>query len=151
MASSVPFSEPGACKRPQGVKSVSLTWVKHARSGDQLVYCGMSGRELEKALLERKKKYGLINRLASHASGRLSGDQFCVYVANRLVIPTLLQDDLSRFASGELRLDFLTKKYIHDHLDYQYLVVNSSKQAYETEERARDGQIFSQKPLLNPT
>ena len=54
----------------------------------QLVYCGMSGREIEKYKYSNsKKKYGLINRLNSHASGRLSGDQFCVYVANRIVIP----------------------------------------------------------------
>ena len=58
----------------------------------QLLYCGMSGRELESAIASGKKKYGLINRLNSHASGRLSGDQFCVYVANRLVIPCLTQE-----------------------------------------------------------
>ena len=56
----------------------------------QLIYCGMSGREIEKYKYSNsKKKYGLINRLNSHESGRLSGDQFCVYVANRIVIPSL--------------------------------------------------------------
>ena len=56
----------------------------------QLIYCGMSGREIEKYKYSNsKKKYELINRLNSHASGRLSGDQFCVYVANRIVIPSI--------------------------------------------------------------
>ena len=49
---------------------------------DLLVYCGMSGRGIEKAVADDKKKYGLVTRLNSHASGRLSGDQFCVYVAD---------------------------------------------------------------------
>lgn len=117
---------------------------------EQLFYCGMSGRGIEKALIAGKKKYGLVTRLKSHASGRLSGDQFCVYVANRLVIPGLSQNELPKFASGELKLDTLTKKYIRDHLEYQYVIVASSKEAYQLEKQARSGKIFSMKPLLNP-
>ena len=116
----------------------------------QLFYCGMSGREIEKAIASGKKKYGLVTRLNSHASGRLSGDQFCVYVANRLVIPSLAHDDLPKFASGELKLDLLTKAFIHEHLDYQYILVDSSANAYAVEDKARRGEIFGQKPLLNP-
>ena len=89
--------------------------------GDELIYCGMSGRKIEKAVKNNKKKYGLITRLNSHASGRLSGNQFCVYVANRLVIPTLTTDDLSKFSTGEYKLDY----------------------------RARSGVLFNQNPLLN--
>ncbi len=117
---------------------------------EELVYCGMSGRGIEQALSNGKKKYGLITRLHSHASGRLSGDQFCVYVANRLVIPSLTPDDLPKFANGELKLDSLTKRYIHDYLDYQYVIVDSSKEAYDIEEKARRGDVFGVKPLLNP-
>jgi hypothetical protein len=40
------------------------------------------------------------NRLASHASGRRSGDQFCVYVADRLVMPELTSDGLEAIAAG---------------------------------------------------
>jgi hypothetical protein len=115
-----------------------------------LVYCGMSGREFEKAQSAQRKKFGLITRLTSHASGRLSGDQFCVYVANRLVIPSLQAEHLSKFASGELTLDRLTKAYIHNRFDYQFLIADSSKQAYELEMKARQGLIFGSKPLLNP-
>lgn len=120
-------------------------------NGNKLFYCGMSGRQIEKAVSHGKKKYGLITRLSSHASGRLSGDQFCVYVANRLVIPTLKISDLQKFKTGELKLDDLTKAFIHDHLDYQYVLVNSSAEAYAVEERARRGDVFGQKPLLNPS
>ena len=115
---------------------------------DELFYCGMSGREIEKN--QHKKKYGLVTRLDSHAIGRLSGDQFCVYVANRLVIPTLKQSDLPLFANGQLKLDTLTKRYIHEHLEYQYVLVDSSAEAYSIETEARSGKLFGQKPMLNP-
>ena len=117
-------------------------------NGDSLFYCGMSGRQIEKHKSERK--FGLITRLNSHASGRLSGDQFCVYVANRLVLPTLKPEDLPLFGSGELKLDSLTKQYIHDHLEYQFVLVDSSAEAYAAEIGARNGSLFGQKPLLNP-
>ena len=110
----------------------------------------MSGRSIESTIKSGKKKYGLVTRLNSHASGRLSGDQFCVYVANRLVIPNLSLSDLPKFKTGELKLDSLTKEYIHKHLEYQYIIVNSSKEAYLIEEQARRGKVFNEKPLLNP-
>ena len=117
---------------------------------DQLFYCGMSGRGIEAAIDSGRKRYGLVTRLHSHASGKLSGDQFCVYVANRLVLPNLDASILPQFADGELKLDQLTRNYIHDHLDYQYVLVDSSKEAYTVEDQARRGQIFGSKPLLNP-
>lgn len=116
-------------------------------NGAELFYCGMSGREMEKN--RHKKKYGMVTRLQSHSTGRLSGDQFCVYVANRLVIPSLKQNDLTLFASGELKLDTLTKRYIHHYLEYQYLLVDSSAEAYSIEIKARNGELFGQKPTLN--
>ena len=115
---------------------------------DELLYCGMSGRQIENHKSDRK--FGLITRLNSHASGRLSGDQFCVYVANRLVIPSLRAYDLPKFASGELKLDTMTKRYIHEHLDYQYILVDSSSEAYTAEVNARNGSLLGKKPLLNP-
>ena len=117
-------------------------------NGDELFYCGMSGHEIEKN--QHKKKYGLVTSLNRHAIGRLSGDQFCVCVANRLVIPTLTQGDLPLFANGQLKLDTLTKQYIHEHLEYQYVLVDSSAEAYSVETEARSGKLFGQKPMLNP-
>lgn len=115
---------------------------------NQLIYCGMSGRQIEKN--RHKKKFGLVTRLASHASGRLSGDQFCVYVANRLVIPSLKPSEMECFASGELTLDVLTKQVIHDKLTYQFALLDTSEAAYRLESELRSGKVFSQKPLLNP-
>lgn len=95
-------------------------------------------------------KFGLVTRLASHASGRLSGDQFCVYVANRLVIPSLQQEQLALFGTGELNLDGLTRKYINERLEYQFACVESSAEAYALERTCRDGSRFGVKPTLNP-
>ena len=117
----------------------------------QLIYCGMSGREIEKYKYSNsKKKYGLINRLNSHASGRLSGDQFCVYVANRIVIPSLEPELLEQFRDGTMNLDRLTKRYVHDRLEYQYALVESSAEASAAENLCRNGTVFGVKPYLNP-
>lgn len=117
----------------------------------QLIYCGMSGREIEKYKYSNsKKKYGLINRLNSHASGRLSGDQFCVYVANRIVIPSLEPELLEQFRDGTMNLDRLTKRYVHDRLEYQYALVESSAEAFAAENLFRNGTVFGVKPYLNP-
>jgi len=118
--------------------------------GEELLYAGMSGREIEKAVKDGKKKYGLITRLASHASGRLSGDQFCVYVANRIVIPELKQSQLNKFRDGTVTLDQMTKKFIRTKLEYQYLLLDRSQDAYDLENHCRKGAIFGRKPLLNP-
>ncbi|MDH5933774.1 hypothetical protein [Vibrio splendidus] len=116
--------------------------------GEQLIYCGMSGRQIEKN--SHKPKFGLITRIQSHASGRLSVDQFFGYIANCLVIPSLKPSEPPRFASGDLKLDSLTKEYIHQHLEFQYVVVDTSEGAYKQEDKARSGEILGQLPLLNP-
>lgn len=119
--------------------------------GESLVYFGMSGREIERVRHEgNRKEFGLITRLRSHWSGRLSGDQFCVYVANRLVIPSLRSEHLLEFAKGKLTLDALTRVYIHKHFEYQYLVTDSSAEAYLIEAAAKRGEVFGTAPLLNP-
>jgi hypothetical protein len=73
-------------KRAAGVYTV---W-----DGDRLLYVGMSGRAMAAEDLEvspngRVVAKGLWTRLNAHASGRRSGDQFCVYVCDRFVVPTL--------------------------------------------------------------
>ena len=117
---------------------------------NELIYCGMSGREIDSKGKTAPKKYGLVTRLNSHASGRLSGDQFCVYVANRFVIPSLKAEELPLFASGSLTLDSRTKTFILKHLDYAYALVETSAAAYELERAARRGDVFGTQPYLNP-
>jgi hypothetical protein len=116
----------------------------------ELIYCGMSGREFDSKSKAAPKKYGLVTRLNSHASGRLSGDQFCVYVANRFVIPSLTPEELPLFATSALTLDVRTKAFIHEHFDYAYALVETSADAYELERAARRGDVFGVQPYLNP-
>lgn len=80
----------------------------------------------------------------------MSGDQFCVYIANRRVIPALTADQLERFRHGELNLDALSRNHIREHLDYQYVVVDTSKAAYDLVRMCRRGKVFGVKPILNP-
>lgn len=129
---------------PDVAAGVYAVW----RDDDELVYVGMSGRSLESYTGTRR--YGLWTRLSAHTAGRLSGDQFCVYVANRYVIPLLTTEQLPLFATGELRLDSLTKQYIRDHLSYSFVVVDSSAKAHELERKSRRGEGLETKPTLNP-
>ena len=127
---------------PLVAAGVYLIW-----DGEDLIYVGMSGREIEKTL--NKRRYGLYNRLQAHASGRLSGDQFCVYVANRIVIPDLTQQQLAQFRDGDVNLDMLTKKYVQ-RLDNQFCVVDSSKEAFSLEDACKWGEFNGKMPLLDP-
>jgi len=89
--------ESGPCHRfsdwpnpsvPKVAAGVYTVWER-----GRLVYVGMSGRALTAEGINApdgpSKTKGLWTRLNSHASGRRSGDQFCVYVCDRFVIPHL--------------------------------------------------------------
>lgn len=86
--------EKGSCHRfsdwpnpsvPKVAAGVYTIW-----ENGRLVYVGMSGRGLAAEDIaapdEPAKAKGLWTRLDSHASGRRSGDQFCVYVCDRFVV-----------------------------------------------------------------
>lgn len=56
--------------------------------------------------------------------------QFCVYVANGIVISSLDPDMLEQFRDGTMNLDRLTKQYVRDRLDYQYAAEENSAEAF---------------------
>ena len=123
--------------------------------GERLVYAGMAGRSLtEEAILEHRndptRVTGLRSRLASHASGRRSGDQFCVYVADRFVLPRLDPEEIQGIAEGATSLDKLVREYIHDRFGYRFVEAANGAEARELERAARQGQLNAGKPLLNP-
>jgi hypothetical protein len=78
--------------------------------GDQFVYVGMSGRGAQREDFvasshgTARQAKGLWTRLNSHASGRRSGDQFNVYVCDRLIVPVLTPDSRIRSAPASSRL-----------------------------------------------
>ncbi len=96
------------------------------------------------------KAKGLRDRLDSHASGRRSGDQFCIYLCDRLVVPSLTRNQLQSSGDGTLLLDALTKRFVHDYLTYAYTVTDDGAEALQFErEIQRDG-LDGELPRLNP-
>ena len=77
---------------------------------EKFIYIGISG--LQKPLEKREP----LSRMVAHASGKRSGDQFCIYIHDFFVIPELIQTGTYKPSRGEL--DKLTKSYIHDNLYY---------------------------------
>ena len=123
--------------------------------GERLVYSGMAGRSLtEESILEHRddptRVTGLRSRLASHASGRRSGDQFCVYVADRFVLPRLEPKQIQGIAAGATPLDTLVREYIHDRFGYRFIEAANGTEARELERAVREGQLSAGKPFLNP-
>lgn len=116
----VPFENWHPSLVPPVAAGVYAIW-----ESDKPIYCGMSGRSFDPAIAATKARHGLVTRLNSHASGRLSGDQFCVYVANRLVIPKLNSSQLASFETGQLTLDQLTKQYIRERLSFQFTTTST--------------------------
>lgn len=112
------------------------------------IYVGMSGRSFTGGA-GGNGKAGPWGRLNSHASGRRSGDQFCVYVADRLVLPTL-HNRITDIANGTLSLDNATRDYIRANLGFRWVYMESGKAAFELERRLQRGEATCGKPLLNP-
>jgi predicted GIY-YIG superfamily endonuclease len=90
---------------PKGKPGVYLIYHE-----DRWIYIGMSFKNLQ-------------SRLRQHASGRRSGDQFCVYVGDRLVMSKLSIDQMKGVFSGEYSLDDAIKECVRSQLSYRYLVV----------------------------
>jgi hypothetical protein len=77
--------------------------------------------------------------LNSHWSGRRSGDQFCVYVCDRFVVPHLSDQQQAQIGDGVLSLDTLTRERIHDHFEYRYVTVVNGKDAFALERELQRG------------
>jgi hypothetical protein len=133
---------------PNPVVPRAATGVYAIWDAQTLVYCGRAGTG--KTSKSPKGKSGLFARLSAHASGRLSGDQFCVYIANRFIVPALTPGMLPKFATEKLKLDSLAKDYIRARLEFQFAVVGTKAEAMDLEQDCRRGVTFGQKPFLNP-
>jgi len=88
--------------------------------------------------------------LASHASGRRSGDQFCISVFDRLVLPTLSLQQIQDAARGQLSLDGLTRQLIRQSLCYRFTLVGDAVAARAVEREIQREGLASRPPLLNP-
>jgi hypothetical protein len=116
----------------------------------RFIYVGMSGRSITAETSRPNTPHGIYTRLHSHASGRRSGDQFCVYVADRLVLPKLSQEDIAAIASGRHQMDAFVRLYIHENLSYRFVILPDGAAAREAEAAIKRGEWGHGKPLLNP-
>jgi hypothetical protein len=111
---------------------------------DRFIYIGMAGRSGASV-----NGTGPFGRLASHASGRRSGDQFCIYICDRLVLPTL-HNRFPEIAAGQLSLDKLTREFIRAELGFRFIAVASGSIALAVEREIQRGALRCGKPFLNP-
>jgi hypothetical protein len=117
--------------------------------GAEFIYVGIAGRGLD-LTIEHKRMRGIRDRIGSHWYGRRSGDQFGVYVCDRLVLPELTREQINQVGAGDLSLDALTRVYIHKHLSYRFVVSSSFAEALAIENMFAAGETAVSKPLLNP-
>jgi predicted GIY-YIG superfamily endonuclease len=80
----------------------------------------------------------LHGRLDQHARGKRSGDQFCVYVGDRLVMPKLGIDQMKGVFSGEYSLDDAINEFVRSQLSYRYLLVSDDPTARALEKYGLD-------------
>ena len=89
---------------PKGKPGVYLIYL-----GNDLKYVGMASANL----------YGRLNQ---HARGRRSGDQFCVYVSDRLVMKNLTAEQINGISEGTYSLDHQIRDFIRTELSYRYVL-----------------------------
>jgi hypothetical protein len=107
-----------------------------------LVYAGIAGRN--------PAGKGLASRLRSHASGRRSGDQFCVYVADHYVLPELSREQIEAIRDSRLSVDFLVREKIHGAFGFRFVVVDDYAIAIQLENAIKGGRLRVGRPRLNP-
>jgi hypothetical protein len=107
-----------------------------------LVYVGIAGRNPEGT--------GLASRLRSHASGRRSGDQFCVYVADHYVLPDLTRLQIEGIRDSEISMDGLVRACIDERFAFRFISVDGYSAAMAIETEIKNGAL-GKPPKLNPT
>ena len=136
---------------PRYAAGVYTVWDEEER----FIYVGMAGRGADASTIIRWSKEGLPpkglwQRLNAHASGRRSGDQFCIYVADRLVLPRLTPAQLIGISEGTERFDSLVRRYIREHLGFRFRRTEDGAGALESERKIRVGALRAGAPSLNP-
>jgi hypothetical protein len=108
-----------------------------------LVYTGVAGRNPTGA--------GLASRLRSHASGKRSGDQFCVYVADHYVLPELTREQIEAIRDSTLSMDALVREKVHADFGFRFVVVEDYRTALRIEGMVKGGCLCAGPPRLNPS
>jgi len=136
---SISFSENPRHHIPDKGSIIYSIWDKN----QQFIYIGISG--LQKSLKRRSP----LSRMISHASGRRSGDQFCIYVHDFYVVPELI--NRGDYTPSNGFLDKLTKDFIHKNLSYRFVSIeteNSDTIVRNLENQIKSG-VLEFSPTLN--
>ena len=137
----ISFSEDPRKHIPNKGSIIYSVWDKD----EKFIYIGISG--LQKSLEKRSP----LSRMISHASGRRSGDQFCIYIHDFYVIPKLIAKGEYSLSVGVL--DKLTKEFIQTNLSYRFAGFETDKSdeiVRSLENQIKSG-AFGFSPLLNGT
>ena len=137
----ISFSEDPRRYVPDRGSIIYSVWDKD----EKFIYIGISG--LQKSLEKRSP----LSRMISHASGRRSGDQFCIYIHDFYVIPKLIEK--GEYSPSIGVLDKLTKDFIQSNLSYRFVgfqTDDSDEIVRRLENQIKSG-AFGFSPLLNGT
>lgn len=132
------FSDGIHAEVPTRGAGIYTIWDEQGR----LIYVGVAGRNPTGA--------GLASRLRSHASGRRSGDQFCVYVSDQYVLPELTSAQVQAIADSRLSMDGLVRDKVHQSFTYRTAVVEDYAAALAAESWLKAGHASCGRPRLNP-
>ena len=144
---------------PQVAAGVYTIWPRAedeaAAARHRFLYVGYAGRSLTAPEIAAKREAGerkkaLWSRLRAHASGRRSGDQLAIYIADCLVLPRLAKAEIEAIAARTLELDALVRQYIVDHLAFRWVETPDAATASAVEQEIRRGRWDHGKPFLNP-
>ena len=137
----ISFSEDPRRHIPNKGSIIYSVWDKE----EKFIYIGISG--LQKSLEKRSP----LSRMVSHASGRRSGDQFCIYIHDFYVIPKLI--NRGEYTPSIGVLDKLTKEFIHNNLFYRFVgfETNNSDEIVRSLENQIKSGVLGISPILNGT
>jgi hypothetical protein len=110
----------------------------------EFIYVGIGGLS-GKSVIDRNPR----SRIRQHTQGTRSGDQFCIYIQDFYVLPTLLGQP---YTPAKGHLDRLTKEFIQTRLSYRYAVIqsdDSNKVVRRIERELQSGQHGHAIPTLN--
>jgi hypothetical protein len=124
---------------PGSGAGVYTIWDDHGA----LVYAGVAGRNPDGK--------GLASRLRSHANGRRSGDQFCVYVSDHYVMPELTPEQIDAVRDSRLSMDLLIREKIHTSLSFRFATTADYRTALAIERMVKAGRLQAGSPRLNPS
>lgn len=95
-------------------------------------------------------KGGLRLCLAAHASGRRLADDVCIQLADRLLLPTLTQEEIRAIAAAQQSMDALLRDFIRRELRYRWAACSTVAEARAAAAMLRAGDWPHGMPLLKP-